>query len=205
MGGLGGTGAGAATGGKGGASGGGASGTGAAGGDGGGTLCGNGVVDLPEACDPKGGPNASACNARCELCQGVVIGDQCFFEGTADPQEWGKARDACVAKGGFLATPQGGATLDALSASSKPAGDVFWAGVRQADGESKTNTGWTFRAGPDASKAFGGDWSSGEPNDSGDGENNSENCGCVIRSRKFRYDDKPCDAPHQVLCQRPFK
>lgn len=188
---------------------------GAAGG-GPGPVCGNGKVEKGEECDPglaAGNPRALECSSDCKECPGLLHVGTCYFVPKEKKTVWEDAAKVCAEHDAELSSPS--ITEFGALAGSPPPGkpglpgkdEILWAAVRQAEDAKGPKLGWTWRAGSeDGEEVNSLNWSTSEPNDLGhtDEQTPGEDCGAVIRSRGFKYDDKVCESEYAVLCERSW-
>ena len=165
---------------------------------------------------PCGEPES--CNYRDDDCDGLVDdGEDCGFGCTAftfwdsvhyactDALNWSEARAECMsAMRADLSTLNSETERTVLGAATVES----WVGLRQMDGASAANVGWSWL---DATSTFalgfarppwdGG--SGGQPDDDTAPENNQQNCGSLRDDSDLEDDD--CTDNHDFVCERAWR
>jgi hypothetical protein len=73
-----------------------------------------------------------------------------------------------------------------------------WIGLSQRNDATAPGMGWTWNGKTDLVYTH---WAAGRPDDGGDGENRSEQCGKLLTSGQ--WDDAACTQANRFLCKRP--
>ncbi|MEC7520416.1 MAG: lectin-like protein [Myxococcota bacterium] len=150
--------------------------------------CGNGIVDPAEVCDDGNMVSGDGCENDCDIGCGTHTGaslgalatdGQCVLA-FAESTVWSRARVACQAVGGELATIEDATENARVAGYTAYLGASAWIGFTDAavegsfewlSGSTATYTNWNFR----------------EPNDAGSGED------CTVVRTDGRWNDANCD------------
>jgi len=113
----------------------------------------------------------------------------------ATGKTWASAQADCVAMGGQLAVPTSAGSNAAVFSLIN---DLTYIGLKQATGQSSPSVGWQI---PNGSAATYFNWSSGEPNDLDNVENDAQDCARMYTTGY--WDDVACSQVSPYVCEFP--
>ncbi len=135
---------------------------------------------LPDQCAPVPAAQTSA--------GGIV-----YFRYSSG-KTWANAKADCTAMGGRLAVPFNSASNSAIYSIIRS--DLTYIGLTQATGQSSPSVGWQTPEGYSASYF---NWSSGEPNDMDNVENDYQDCARMYTTGY--WDDVACSQVSPYVCE----